>query len=101
MCQFLNCNVVSFPACHLTSMTSLGFPGTEAIAQGMVPQGYPLVCPRCGTVIENVFWDQEANEFLSDGDVVLCFTLCDHFFIAVVREGEHSHCSVFQLLHEC
>jgi hypothetical protein len=82
-------------------MTSLSFPCDEAIAEGLVPQGYPLVCPRCGLVIENVFWDTEANEFLSDGDVVLCFTISDRFFIAAVREGGHSHCSVFDLLHEC
>jgi hypothetical protein len=82
-------------------MSGLSFPCEEAVAGGLVPEGYPLVCPRCGVVIENVFWDTSAQEFLSDGDVVLCFSLCDHFFIAAVREGGHSHCSVFELFHEC
>jgi hypothetical protein len=81
--------------------SSLCFPPSEACDERSVPDGYPYVCPKCGSQIPDVLWDEEAAEFCIADDLVLTAVLDSCLLVFRVADSEHSRVGVFSVLHQC
>jgi hypothetical protein len=77
------------------------FPPSDAIESDELPEGYPYVCPKCSSIIPDVFWSREQGEFLNGENLVL--TLCEGACVLVLllKESDHCRVSLFSVLHQC
>jgi hypothetical protein len=79
----------------------LSFPPTEIIEADELPEGYPYVCPKCGTVVPDVFWSREQGEFVRGESLILTLSQGGGILVLLLDDSEHCRVSLFTVLHQC
>jgi hypothetical protein len=74
-----------------------GLPFEQAIAE-QIPNGYPLVCPFCGIVIEGYVYSKELRGYFNgEGDVAMI----TQGRIFTCQPADHVLIDIISVVHQC